>query len=189
MYKIALSCLVVLAMAGCESKQEKEQVKQAELFKQEQVQKAATEAKAKVVAQKSAEREAAAKALTQKRAREEQERLAAEKANEPSVMEKMGVTMQDGKITIDTNKTVEFFSIFQEKLDNTTRELDRELSEGNLTMTVPVGVEVTSEKVSIDLNKSKSFFDSWGEKMLGFAKEFDKMTQMLHEDNHTKEEK
>ncbi|HHD72629.1 MAG TPA: hypothetical protein ENL02_01745 [Epsilonproteobacteria bacterium] len=187
MYKIALACLVVLAMAGCESKQEKEQAKQAELFKQEQIQKAATEAKA--VVQKSAEREAAAKVSTQKRAVEEADCRATEKANEPSVMEKMGVSMQDGKITIDTNKTVEFFSIFQKKLDNTTRELDRELREGNLTMTVPVGVEVTSEKVSIDLNKSKSFFDSWGEKMLGFAKEFDKMTQILHEDNHTKEER
>jgi len=188
MYKIALSCLIVCIMAGCESKQEKKQAVEAERFKQEQIQKA----KADTEANESAGKKVLAEAEQHPRPEKKEQKQALqtqEKADEPSVMSRMGITMQDGKIIIDTNKTIEFFSIFQEKLDNTSRELDRELKEGNLTITVPMGVEVTSEKVSIDLNKSKSFFDSWGEKMVGFAKEFDKMTQMLHEDNHTQGEK
>jgi hypothetical protein len=176
-------------MAGCESKQEKEQAIEAELFKQEQIQKAEVEAKVRDVAKKKALAEAEAQHLAQPKAKQKEANVAEEKADGPSLMNKMGVTMQDGKIIIDTNKTVAFFSVFQEKLDNTSRELDRELREGNLTITVPMGVEVTSEKVSIDLNKSKSFFDRWGEMMVGFAKEFDKMTQILHEDNHTEEER
>jgi hypothetical protein len=176
-------------MAGCESKQEREQAIEAERFKQEQIQKAKADTEAKESAEKKVVAEAKSEHPSLERGEQKQALPTQEKADEPSVMNRMGITMEGGKIIIDTNKTIEFFSVFQEKLDNTSREIDRELREGNLTITVPMGVEVTSEKVSIDLNKSKSFFDSWGEKMVGFAKEFDKMTQILHEDNHTQEEK
>jgi hypothetical protein len=97
----------------------------------------------------------------------------------------MGVSMQDGKLIIDTHKAKDFFWSFQKKLDNTSKELDRELREGNLTVTVPMGVEIRKEKVSIDLNKTRSFFGGWGEKMEAFAKEFDKMTRALYDSNQT----
>ena len=84
-------------------------------------------------------------------------------------MNKMGVTMQEGKLIIDTNKAKEFFWTLQKNLDG----IDKELQEGNLTAMKPAGIEVTQEKMTIDLNKSRSFFDSWGKKMEAFAKEFD----------------
>jgi len=164
--------LIIGLMTGCESKEEKEQAKQAELFKQEQIKKAEKEAAAKVLAEQKAAQRAA-----------EEAKLAEERAKNPSVMNKMGVTMQEGKLIIDTNKAKEFFSTLQKNLEG----IDRGLQEGNLTAMKPVGIDVTQDKMTIDLNKSRSFFDSWGKKMEAFAKEFDKMTKMLHEENNTKQ--
>ena len=101
------------------------------------------------------------------------------------MLQKMGVSMENGKLIFDTNKAKEFFWVLQKRLDNTSREIDREIKEGNLTITVPMGIEVKKEKVSIDLNKTRHFFESWGSKMENFAREFDKMTQSLVEDNQT----
>ncbi|MEA3455485.1 MAG: hypothetical protein U9R26_03155 [Campylobacterota bacterium] len=173
MRRIILACLLVGLMAGCESKEEKEQARQAELFKQEHIQKAEKEAAAKAFAEQEAAKMAA-----------EEAKLAEERAKNPSMMNKMGVTMQDGKLIIDTNKTKEFFWALEKNLDG----IDRELQKGNLTVMKPAGIEVTKDKVSIDLNKSKSFFDSWGKQMEFFAKEFDKMTKMLHNDTQTQGE-
>lgn len=182
MKKVLLSILLIFFMLGCESKEEKDRALKAEQFKQEQLAKAAEEKEQ----QAKSEKEAADKKLEEQRQAEERERLEKQKTAEPSMMNKMGVSMEDGKLIIDTNKTKKFFTVFQEKMDNTSREIDRELREGNLTVTVPAGIEVTSKKVSIDLNKSESFFKSWGEKMESFAKEFDKMTRSLYDANQTK---
>ncbi len=94
------------------------------------------------------------------------------------MMNKMGVTMEEGKLVIDTNKAKEFFWTLQKNLDG----IDKELQKGNLTAMKPAGIEVTQDKVSIDLNKTQSFFDGWGKQMEVFAREFDKMTKMLHND-------
>ncbi len=177
MKKILYACLTVVLIAGlmtgCESKEEKEQAIEAERFKQEQVQKAEHEAAVKVLADKKAAEDA---------------RLAEERAKNPSMINNMGVSMDDGKLIIDTNKAKEFFVGLQEKLDNTSKEIDREMREGNLTITIPAGLEVTNETISIDINKSKSFFDSWGERMADFAKEFDTMTEILHSNTQTQGE-
>ncbi len=163
--------LIIGLMAGCESKEEKEQAKQAELFKQEQIQK---------VAQKAELERKEAKA--EKKAADERARLAAIQAENPSAMNKIGISMQDGKLIIDTNKAKEFFTIFEKKIEDTSKRINREIREGNLTFSIPAGVEVTNKKVSIDINKTKSFFNSWGERMADFAKEFDTMTKALHTD-------
>lgn len=173
LYAFISASLIMGLMAGCESKEEKEQAKQAELFKQEQVKKAEQKAAAKALA----EQEAAQKAA-------EEAKLAEERAKNPSMMNKMGVTMEEGKLVIDTNKAKEFFWTLQKNLDG----IDRELQEGNLTAMKPVGVEVTRDKVSIDLNRTRGFFDSWGKQMEVFAIEFDKMTKMLHNDTQTQRE-
>jgi|LGOV01.1.fsa_nt_gb multidrug efflux pump subunit AcrA (membrane-fusion protein) len=167
LYALISASLVIGLMAGCESKEEKEQAKQAELFKQEQVQKAEQVAAAEALAEQKAAQRAA-----------EEVKLAKERAKNPSMMNKMGVTMEEGKLVIDTNKAKEFFWTLQKNLDG----IDKELQKGNLTAMKPAGIEVTQDKVSIDLNKTQSFFDGWGKQMEVFAREFDKMTKMLHND-------
>jgi hypothetical protein len=167
MKRILLALLVIGLMAGCESKEEKEKARQAEIFKQEQVKKL----KEETLARQKAEKEA---------------KEAAEKvAKESPTLSKMGVTMSEGKLVIDTNKAKEFFGNLHKKLDNTSKEIDKELKEGNLTVTRSIGIEVTQEKMTVDLNKTKSFLDSWGEQMEAFAKEFDKLTKALHDENST----
>ena len=173
MKKILYICisasLIIILMTGCESKEDQERAKQAEIFKQEQIEKTAQKALAEEEARKAAEKKAA-----------EEARLAAIQAENPSMMNKMGVTMKEGKLIIDTNKAKGFFTTLQNNLDG----IDRELQEGNLTITKPAGIEVTPDKVSIDLNKSRSFFDSWGKQMEAFAKEFDKIITKLHDDKN-----
>ena len=105
-----------------------------------------------------------------------------------SAMNRMGVSMEEGKLIIDTNKAREFFVRLQKRVDDTSNEIDKELREGNLTVTIPTGVEMTGQKVSIDLNKTKSFLNSWGDRMADFAKEFDTMTKILHSDTQTEGE-
>ncbi|MEA3417796.1 MAG: hypothetical protein U9Q90_00180 [Campylobacterota bacterium] len=165
MKQIVLAFLIIGLMAGCESKEEREQAKQAELFKQEQVQKLKEEE------------------LARQRAKEEAERA----AKESPTLSKMGVTMSEGKLVIDTNKAKEFFGTLHKRLDNTSKEIDKELKEGNLTVAKSIGIEVTQDKMSIDLNKTKSFLDRWGEQMESFAKEFDKLTKTLHDDENITE--
>lgn len=183
MKKIVFTCiaagLIISLMTGCESKEEKEQAKQAELFKQEQVQ---------LAAKKAAEEAENKKKVAKKKAVEEARLAKAAEEENLSTMNKMGVSMEEGRLIIDTNKAKEFFVGLQKRLDDTSREIDKELQEGNLTITIPAGVEVTNQKVSIDINKTKNFLDSWGERMADFAKEFDTMTQILHSDTQTQGE-
>ena len=190
MKKILFAMLLIAILAGCESKEERERAQKAEQFKQEQLQKLAPKAETKEVyrqEQPTNSSKIPQKEITVKSPVKENRAPQKEEDNESSTLNKMGVSMQDGKLIIDTNKAKEFFWSFQKKLDNTSRELDRELREGNLTVTVPMGVEIRREKVSIDLNKTRSFFDSWGEKMEAFVKEFDKMTRVLYDSNQTEQ--
>lgn len=167
MKQILVVLMILGVMTGCETKEHKERMRQAELFKQEQLKKAEEEA------------------LARQKAKEEAEKA----AKEASSLSKIGITMGDGKLVIDTNKAREFFGNLHKRLDNTSKEIDKELKEGNLTVTKPMGIEVTQDKMSIDLNKTKSFLDRWGEQMESFAQQFDQLTKTLHENNTSKTSK
>ncbi len=169
-----LACLVIGLMSGCESKEEIEKAKQAELFKQEQIDKVRLEDEAKALKEQKMAQEAAQKA-----------QLAAEEAQKPSMLNNMGVSMDDGKLIIDTNKAKEFLGHVKKNLDG----VDKKIKDGNVAMMQTVGIEVTDDTVSIDLNESKTFFDKWGKKMEGLAKEFDAFAKSLNNNelNNTKE--
>ena len=184
MKNIIYGLLSVLLLVGCESKEEKDRAIKAEQFKQEQMKKLANE---KSSNQNNTPQKAQKEQISASKApvKKEEPKTEADQSNEPSLINKMGMSMEDGKIIFDTNKAKTFFQNLQSKMDNTSRELDRELKEGNLTVTVPMGIEVKKEKVTVDVNKTRSFFENWGEKMASFAKEFDRMTSSLYEGNQT----
>jgi hypothetical protein len=198
MKRFAALLLLLALFAGCESKEEQAKAKEYEALKQEQLAKhnnTTAEKKDTLDRQAGSEEKNVQRAEP---AREEPKRNESHTvqsapsggnatANQPSLLNKMGVSMQEGKLIIDTKQAKEFFFSIQKKLDNTSRELNREIIEKNLTMTVPMGIEVKKEKVTIDVNKTRSFFESWGSKMEAFAKEFDRMTRSLYEDNRTQQ--
>jgi len=152
--EILFACIAfAVLMSGCESKEEQERARQAELIKSEQLKK------------------------------EEAQRQAAQ---EIPTLSKIGVSTDDGKIVIDTNKAKEFFGKLHQNIDSKSKELDKELKEGNLSITNSIGIEATQEKVSIDLNKTRNFLEGWGKQMESFAREFDKLTKMLNSNDEIK---
>lgn len=185
--KYILSLLIVVhLMTGCESKEEIERAKQAEIFKQEQLKKVEElRVKQEQERLKREEELKQAKLLAQKEA-QERARLAAEEAKNPSVMKDMGFTVDDGKLIIDTNKAKEFFGILHKNLES----VDKQIKEGNLSIIKPSGIEVDKHKVTVDLNKTESFLQSWGNKMEKFSKEIDAFANSLTKDeiNNTKEQ-
>ncbi|MEA3491947.1 MAG: hypothetical protein U9R27_08620 [Campylobacterota bacterium] len=176
MKRVILACIVIGLISGCESREEIERAKQAELFKEEQMEKVRLEAKAKAQKEQKEAQEAAKKA-----------QLAAQEAQKPSMLNNFGVSMEEGKLIIDTNKAKEFLGQVKKNLDG----VDKEIKSGNVTMMQSAGIEVTNDTVSIDLNESKTFFDKWGKKMEGLAKEFDAFAKSLNSNelNNTKEVK
>ncbi|MCF6245539.1 MAG: hypothetical protein L3J43_10960 [Sulfurovum sp.] len=94
-------------------------------------------------------------------------------------LSKVGITVQDDKITLDTSKTKDFFENFAQelssKLQKVSQELQQDLHSGNDT-----GVNISETNINIDLNKTKDFLQEWGNKMQGFIKEFDDIARDLN---------
>ena len=160
---IFIALIVAGLMSGCESKEEREEAKQALLYKQKQQ---ALAKEALMETQRIQVKEAIAK------------QKAIDEAN-TSTLRKIGISVDDGKFIIDTNKAKDFFSKLAEGFKKTSKEMNRELKEGNLTVTKAMGIEISKETLSIDFNKTQSFFESLGEKMEAFSKEFDSLSKAI----------
>jgi hypothetical protein len=154
MKHILIATVVLAILSGCESKEDIERENAAKLYKEQQQQKIKE-----------------AQAVAEQKAREE---------NNASTLSKVGISMDDGKLIIDTNKAKDFFTQLADGFQETSKKIDKELKEGNLTATKAMGIEVSNEKLTIDINETKSFFESWGEKMESFSKEIDKLTEVIN---------
>lgn len=183
MKNIIIASLILLGLLGCESKEEIERAKRAEAFKQELVVKAKKEKELELQKKRDADIKVEKERLAKLQKLKEDEA----RAKEPSLMNNLGVSMDDGKLIIDTNKTKNFFSDIGKKLSTA----DKELKEGNLTITKEAGVEITKESMSIDFNKTETFLESFGKKIEIFSKEFDNLSKSFYNDdkNNTQEEK
>ena len=94
----------------------------------------------------------------------------------------MGITKEDGVITIDTNKTKGFFDQLAQKVTTEFNSFAQELERGKES-----GIEANESHLQIDFNKTGNFLDKWGQKMQDFANEFDKMTKELEINQPEKE--
>ncbi|HFQ61894.1 MAG TPA: hypothetical protein ENK39_06295 [Epsilonproteobacteria bacterium] len=95
----------------------------------------------------------------------------------------MGITVQDNTITIDTNKTKDFFEAIGKNLGEKLKKMTQDLEKGILK-DENAGVDIDDKHINIDLNKTKDFLEAWGKKMQGFVKEFDTMAKEM--DTQTK---
>ncbi len=175
MKKIIITSIVLFGILGCENKEEIERAKRAEAFKQELITKAQ---KAKEVKLQE-KRDAKIKAEKERLAKLQKLKEEKAKANEPSLMNNLGVSMNDGKLIIDMNKTKNFFGTIAKKLSTA----DTELKDGNLTITKEAGVEINKKSMSIDFNKTETFLTSIGKKMKTFSKEFDNLSKSFYNDD------
>ena len=138
------------------------------------LQKARAEAKQaneKLLAEEVAKKEAFLKLQTQK------EKHAKEDTKNEK-LSKVGIHIEENMITIDTNKTKDFFKNIGRNINDKLKKITTELEKGMIDEK-EAGVHIDETKINIDLNKTKKFIDSWGKKMQNFAKDFDTMAKDL----------
>ena len=94
-------------------------------------------------------------------------------------LSQMGITSNDGKIVIDTNKTKDFFQQMAGKFKTKAENFSEDLKKG-IVDDKEAGIEINNSHINIDLNKTKSFIDTWGQKIESYAKEFDTLTKDIN---------
>ena len=89
-----------------------------------------------------------------------------------------GIEIKDNKITIDTNKTKDFFQQLGKNLESKMSKLAQSLEKG-IVDAKEAGVHIDDSHINIDLNKTKDFLEIWGKQLQGFVKEFDSMAKKI----------
>jgi hypothetical protein len=163
MKHILFSLILLLSFSGCQDKKEEQAQHDA---------KVAQEARAQLLKEQKAEAEA----------KKKQEEL--EKNNKFS---KIGITSEDGKIIIDTNKTKSYFKDLALEIKSKLYKMSKDLDIG-IVKNEEAGIEANETHINIDLNKTKSFLDIWGKKMQGFVKEFDDIAKEFDTQNKTQKD-
>ena len=156
---LLLSLLLLLTLSGCQDKKEQ--------------QKEQAQHDAKIAQQ----------ARTELLAELKKEKQAQELKN--NKFSHMGLKMEKDTITIDTNKTKDFFQNLAESLNIQMKQVSDDLQKGVIDAQ-EAGVQVNNGNIHIDLNKTQTLIDEWSKKIEGYVKEFDTITKEI-EDNRTKE--
>jgi uncharacterized Zn finger protein len=86
--------------------------------------------------------------------------------------------MDDGIITIDTNKTKDFFRDLNQKMAIQIKKISDDLEKG-IIENKEAGVEMNEQHIHIDLNKTQNLLQDWGKKMQIFVQEFEEVAQTL----------
>jgi uncharacterized protein YcfL len=202
MRNLLLTFLLLFSFSGCnddkqqtidnakiaqEAKAEKEALLAEIKAKDEALQKARRETKIvqeKLIAQEQAKKKAFLKEQSQK-----EKELKQTKQNEK--LSKVGISIKENTITIDTNKTKDFFQNIGKKLGDKLKKITEDIQKGMIEEK-DAGVKIDETHINIDLNKTKDFLEAWGKKMQGFVKEFDDMAKEMGretkplENNHVK---
>ena len=156
MRHLLMSLILLLSFTGCENKE------------QQAKQQAEHDAK---IAQQA--REALREELKAKKDLPE---------NNASKLNKIDIHINDGTITIDTNKTKDFLRNLNKKMDTQMKKISEDLEKGILE-TKDAGVEINEQHIHIDLNKTQDILMNWGKQIQVFVKEFNEMTKMLETNN------
>jgi len=81
-------------------------------------------------------------------------------SKEETILNEMGFDFEDNKIIIDLNKSTNFFSNMEKKINEKSREIENKIKGIESNITKNSGVVITENKVDIDLNKTKSVLDN-----------------------------
>lgn len=167
MRHVIISFIVLFILVGCESKEEIAKAKEAILYKeaQEKLLKDIEIAKEKKLKEELLARQKALEEVNQ------------------STLTKAGITMDNGKLTIDTNRAKDFFSELSDSFMAKSKKIDQELKDGNLTSTKDMGLEISNNSFSMDFNKTKGFLERWGKKIDSFSKEINLFTDTIDDKN------
>jgi hypothetical protein len=101
-----------------------------------------------------------------------------QKKKENAKLNNMGINVDDGTITIDTNKTKDFFNDLGQKMDIEMKKMAADMEKGIIEYK-EAGVEVNEQHIHIDLNKTHDLLLNWGKTIQVFVQEFDEMAKTL----------
>lgn len=113
----------------------------------------------------------------------EKEKQAQEEKN--NQFSQIGVKMEQGTITIDTNKTKDFLKDLGTRMNVQMKQVSDDLQKGIIDAQEG-GVQINNGNINIDLNKTQTLLDGWSKKIEGYVKEYDKIVEEI-EYNRTKE--
>jgi len=157
MKQILIAMILLLSFSGCQDKKEDQAQHNAKI---------AQEARAQLLKE-------------QAEAKKKQKEL--EKNHKYS---KIGITSENGKIIIDTNKTKSYFKDLAHQMKTKMDKMSKDLEKG-IVKNEEAGIEMDETHINIDLNKTKTFLETWGKKMQGFVKEFDEIAKEFNGQNKT----
>lgn len=152
MKQILISILLLLTFSACEESRESQAQHDAQV---------AQEARAQLLEELKA----------QKRAKE----LEAEKN---SKLYQIGIHKEEGKITIDLNKTENFFKEVGSQMTQKIERFSTDLQKG-IMQEKDMGIEMNQTSLKIDLNKTKNFLEDFGTKMQKFVEDIDTMAEEI----------
>jgi len=183
MQNTLLILILLFSLTSCDNSEEKI-AQQTKLAQEAQIQKEALlkELKLKDIALTKAREEAKAikeKLLAQEQAKKEafvQEEARKALAEKNKKLSPIGIHVEKNTITIDTNKTRDFFKQLGKQFEDKVTKIVTDIEKG-LVNEEESGLKIDKSHINIDLNKTKSFLELWGKKMQGFAKEFDHFSQ------------
>lgn len=142
----------------------------------EKVREEALVAQAALLAQEKVKKEAFIEEQRQKKRTEKQ-------AVQNEKLSNIGINIDQNKITIDTDKTKDFFQKLTQGFEDKIRKITQDIERGVIDHK-DAGVKIDENHIDIDLNKTKDFLELWGKKMQSFVKEFDTMAKEI--DSSTK---
>lgn len=180
MRHLLVTLTLLLSLSGC---QEKDQLDQEAQAKHDA--KIAAQAGAELLTELEAAKKAQGKTVESKILLQEKETETKPEDNKTK-LDQMGVTMDDGTIIIDTNKTKDFFNELSKKMDVQMKKIGHDLEKG-IIETKEAGIEIKDNHINIDLNKTQDLLEDWGKKIQVFAKEFDDIAKSLDKNNTRKE--
>ena len=157
MKQILIAMILLLSFSGCQDTKEDQAQHDAKIAKEARAQ------------------------LLKEQAEAKQKREELEKNNKYS---KIGITKEDGKVIIDTNKTKSYFKDLAHQMKTKMDKMSKDLEKG-IVKNEEAGIEMDETHINIDLNKTKTFLDTWGKKIQGFVKEFEDISKEFDTQNKT----
>ncbi len=100
--------------------------------------------------------------------------------NEQELLHRIGIEIDQNRVTIDLKKTKSFFTALQETLRQKAEQLQKNMEEGRLKMD-EIGLKLDEERVEVDLQKTKTFIETFEQKINSFLQELDSSVRKLNE--------
>lgn len=86
------------------------------------------------------------------------EKRSVEESQQNEILEKLGINIEEKRISLDMNKTADFLKQMEIEMHGRADEIQHKIEKADINFTRDMGIILSDEKVEIDLNKTKKMF-------------------------------